>query len=101
LNEISALGAYDIASGLAATACVAATIRDSINGHYVPIWGAQQGTVADYQGGKRVELLGGFEYLLESDGMKPVRSAVDAGAAVYQRLNSSRGWGNLGSSTRR
>ncbi|TRL31005.1 porin family protein [Methylosinus sporium] len=86
-NEISAWGAYDVASGLAATGRVAATIWDRIHGHDVLIWGAQQGTVPDYQGGERVKLLGGFEYLLKSEGMKPVRIAVEAGAPVYQRLN--------------
>jgi hypothetical protein len=86
-NEISAWGAYDIASGLAATGRVAATIWDRIYGHDVLIWGAQQGTVPDYQGGERVKLLGGFEYLLKSEGMKPVRIAVEAGAPIYQRLN--------------
>ncbi|TDX60768.1 outer membrane protein with beta-barrel domain [Methylosinus sp. sav-2] len=86
-NEISAWGAYDIVQGLAATGRVAATVWDRIYGHDVLIWGAQQGTVPDYQGGERVKLLGGFEYLLKSEGMKPVRIAVEAGAPVYQRLN--------------
>ena len=86
-NEISAWGGYDILPGLAATGRVAATIWDRIYGHDVLIWGAQQGTVPDYQGGERVKLLGGFEYLLKSEGMKPVRIAVEAGAPVYQRLN--------------
>ncbi len=86
-NEISSWGGYELLPGLAATGRVAATIWERIYGHDVLIWGAQQGTVPDYQGGERVKLLGGLEYLLKFEGMKPIRLAVEAGAPVYQRLN--------------
>lgn len=86
-NEISAWGGYEFLPGLAATGRVAATIWDRIHGHDILIWGAQQGTVPDYQGGERVKLLGGLEYLAKFEDLKPIRLAVEAGAPVYQRLN--------------
>lgn len=86
-NELSAWGAFDLMPGLAATGRVAATIWDRIYGHDNLLWGAMQGTVPEYQGGERVKLLGGFEYLLKLEGFKPIRIAAEAGAPVYQRLN--------------
>ena len=64
-NEISAWGGYEVLPGLAATGRVAATIWDRIYGHDDLIWGAQQGTVPDYQGGERVKLLGGLRISAE------------------------------------
>jgi opacity protein-like surface antigen len=86
-NEFSAWGGYELLPGLAATGRVAATVWDRIYGHDEQIWGAQQGTVPGYQGGERVKLLGGLEYLIKFQGFKPIRLAVEAGAPIYQRLN--------------
>jgi opacity protein-like surface antigen len=86
-NEMSAWGGYEILPGLAVTGRAAATIWDRIHGHDLLIWGAQQGTEPGYQGGERVKLLGGLEYLVKLEGFKPIRLAVEAGAPVYQRLN--------------
>jgi opacity protein-like surface antigen len=86
-NELTAWGGYEVLPGVNATGRVATTLWDRIYGHDNLIYGAQQGTVPYYQGGERVRLLGGLEYMVKIEGFKPIRIAVEAGAPVYQRLN--------------
>ena len=78
---------YTLFPGITATARVAGTVQDKIQGKDPQIFGRMQGANPAWYGGEVVNMFGGMEVAGHEFGLGHTRFAIEAGAPVYQNLN--------------
>jgi len=78
---------YTVYPGITATARVAGTVQDKIQGQDTQIFGMMQGANPGWYGGEVVNMFGGVEIAGHEFGLGHTRFAIEAGAPVYQNLN--------------
>jgi hypothetical protein len=78
---------YTVYPGITATARVAGTLQDKIQGMDTNIFGRMQGANPAWYGGEVVNMFGGIEIAGHEFGLGHTRFAIEAGAPVYQNLN--------------
>ena len=86
-NTLTGWLGYTVYPGITATARVAGTAQEKIQGFDPSIFGRMQGSNPAWYGGEVVNMLGGIEVAGREFGLGHTRFAIEAGAPVYQNLN--------------
>ncbi len=86
-NQLTGWAGYTFYPGITATARLAGTVQDAIDGRDPKIMGPMQGANPAWYGGETIDLFGGIEVAGHQFGLGNTRLAIEAGAPVYQNLN--------------
>lgn len=86
-QELTGWGGYTWVPGVTTTVRAAGSIEDRIHGADPLISGLMPGTNPAFYGGKRIDLLGGFEIAGAPFGLGNTHLSVEGGGPVYQDLN--------------
>lgn len=85
--EATAWFSYLFSNSVSTSLRIKGTTQDRIDGRDTRIVGPVQTAQTDFQGGDRIDLLAGVNFLVTEGVFKGHRFALEAGAPIYQDLN--------------
>ena len=87
LHQVTAWGAVSLDDWVSLSARVQGSTLGRIDGQDPLIMGPVQTANPDFQGGERIDILGGVNFLVTDGALKGNRFAIEFGAPFYQDLN--------------